>query len=390
MEARLAKSERPRRRLVIGLIVLAFVIGLLAVFSIWVKRQALETDNWVDTSAKLLEDEEISDQLALYLVDQLYANIDVQAEVAAALPPRLQPLAGPIAGGIRQAADRGAKNLLDRPKAEQLWEDANRNAHERFVTVIDGDAPDDDITISLATVVQALGDQIGVDVADRLPPDTAELVVIPASDLSNVQDAVKLFKDLVIVLAVLALGLFALAVYLARGWRREALRDVGFAFIAIGIAVLALRSLGGGVVAGSLATTTSVEPAAQNAWTIGTSLLSEGAGAMIFYGLAIIFGAWLAGPGRVASGLRRSLTPLFRDPSVAYPTLLVLLLVLFWWAPTEGFRRLPISILIIALLVGGFELLRRKAIRDFPDETWEKTSERWRKSGPFGRRASGD
>ncbi|MDP9228106.1 MAG: hypothetical protein M3M99_03515 [Actinomycetota bacterium] len=386
----MAKSERPRRRLVIGLIVLAFVIGLLAVFSIWVKRQALETDNWVDTSAKLLEDEEISDQLALYLVDQLYANIDVQAEVAAALPPRLQPLAGPIAGGIRQAADRGAKNLLDRPKAEQLWEDANRNAHERFVTVIDGDAPDDDITISLATVVQALGDQIGVDVADRLPPDTAELVVIPASDLSNVQDAVKLFKDLVIVLAVLALGLFALAVYLARGWRREALRDVGFAFIAIGIAVLALRSLGGGVVAGSLATTTSVEPAAQNAWTIGTSLLSEGAGAMIFYGLAIIFGAWLAGPGRVASGLRRSLTPLFRDPSVAYPTLLVLLLVLFWWAPTEGFRRLPISILIIALLVGGFELLRRKAIRDFPDETWEKTSERWRKSGPFGRRASGD
>ena len=55
--------------------------------------------------------------------------------------------------------------------------------------------------------------------------------------------------------------------------------------------------------------------------------------------------------------------------------------MLFWWAPTEGFRRLPISLLIIALFVVGFEFLRRQAVREFPDETWEQGSERWRDAG---------
>ena len=40
-------------------------------------------------------------QLAMYLIDQLYANVDVQAELADTLPPRLQPLAGPAAGACR-------------------------------------------------------------------------------------------------------------------------------------------------------------------------------------------------------------------------------------------------------------------------------------------------
>ena len=48
--------------------------------------------------------------------------------------------------------------------------------------------------------------------------------------------------------------------------------------------------------------------------------------------------------------------------------------MLFWWAPTEGFKRLPISLLIIALFVVGFEFLRRQAVREFPDETWEQGS----------------
>ena len=63
---------------------------------------------------------------------------------------------------------------------------------------------------------------------------------------------------------------------------------------------------------------------------------------------------------------------------IGYAALAAVLLVLFWWAPTEGFNRLPISILIIALFVVGFEFLRRQAIREFPDETWEKGSQRWR------------
>jgi hypothetical protein len=46
-------------RIVTALLVVATLIAFLAVFSIWVNRQALNTDNWVDTSGKLLRNDEI-------------------------------------------------------------------------------------------------------------------------------------------------------------------------------------------------------------------------------------------------------------------------------------------------------------------------------------------
>jgi hypothetical protein len=369
------------------MIVFATIIGFLAVFSIWAKRQALETDNWVDTSSKLLEDEAIRTQLATFIVDELYANVDVQGEIAAALPPRLQPLAGPAAGGIRQIADELANDALQRPKVQQAWEEINRTAHEKFITFVEDDS-NEAVTLDLGTIVEQVGTEAGIDVAAKLPPDAGQIEVIPADDLSGAQKAVNLIQKLAVVLAVLAILLFALAIYLAKGWRRVALRSVGFSFILIGVAILFVRSIGGNYVVSTLSSTATVEPAVQDTWDIGTSLLSDGGGAMIFYGIVILLGAWLAGPGGIATSVRRTLAPGLERRSVGYGALLLLLLLLFWWSPTEGFHRLPISILIIALFVLGFEVLRAQAIREFPDETWEKGSERMRNAGQsvLGRR----
>jgi hypothetical protein len=64
-----------------ALTVLASILGFLAVFSVWAERQLLETDTWTETSTEMLEDEAIKVSVADYLVDQLYANVDVQAEL---------------------------------------------------------------------------------------------------------------------------------------------------------------------------------------------------------------------------------------------------------------------------------------------------------------------
>ena len=40
------------------LVVLASFLAFLAIFTGWVDRQVLDTDEWVDTSGRLLEDEE--------------------------------------------------------------------------------------------------------------------------------------------------------------------------------------------------------------------------------------------------------------------------------------------------------------------------------------------
>src|SRR3954468_14075514 len=115
---------RPRahRKLVAAILVVATLLGLLSVLSIWVKRQALETDTWTATSTKLLENEKVNEALSAYLVETLYANVDVQGELEGALPPAAKALAGPAGGG----ATGGAPSRLP-PKR---WRDRRRRASE--------------------------------------------------------------------------------------------------------------------------------------------------------------------------------------------------------------------------------------------------------------------
>src|SRR5215211_3673578 len=130
-------KAREHHKLVVALVAVAALLGFLATFAVWANRQLLETDTWTNTSSKLLENPEIRSQVADYMVDTLYANVDVQTELQAALPPRLQPLAGPAAAGIRQLATQLANRALERPRVQQLWEDANRTAQQTLLRVVE-------------------------------------------------------------------------------------------------------------------------------------------------------------------------------------------------------------------------------------------------------------
>jgi hypothetical protein len=367
---------RGHRKLVVAMIAIGALIGLLAVFAVWAQRQLLEEDTWVDTSTELLEDDEIRDTLATFMVDALYENVDVQAVLEQRLPPDLQQLAGPASAGLRQLTDTASKEALQRPRVQDTWENLNRSAHKRLIALVEDDSGEP-VTLDLGEIVTQVGEENGLDVADRIPPDAAEIEVLPANKLSTAQDAVKLLKGLAIVLTLLALLLWALAVYLARGWRREALRAVGFAVLVVGVATLVIRGLAGNAVTDSLASTASVEPAVANTWEIGTSLLADSGTALLFYGLIILIGTWLAAPGRAARDARRAITPVLERRSVAYAVLGLILLLLFWWSPTPGLERLPTALILIALSIAGLEGLRHVAVRDFPEETWEGASSRW-------------
>ncbi|MGZ5331028.1 MAG: hypothetical protein ACXWFH_06955, partial [Solirubrobacterales bacterium] len=266
-------GRRQRRGLVFALIVVASLIAFLAVFSIWAKRQMLETDSWVETSTELLEDEEIRDQLSIFITDAIYANVDVQGELESRLPPDLKPLAGPAAGGIRELIDRGADEALQRPRVQEAWETINRAAHEKLIEVVEENS-NEAVTLDLGDIVAQVGSEAGIDVAGKIPPEAGQIEVLPPDELSTARKAVNLIEGLAVVLTLLAIALFGLAIYLARNRRRETLRAVGLAFIAVGLAVALARSLAGDLVVDALASTASVEPAVQDTWEIGTSMLS--------------------------------------------------------------------------------------------------------------------
>jgi hypothetical protein len=389
------KKARQRRGLVTGLIVLASLIGILAVFAVWANRQLLETDTWTDTSGKLLEDEDIRTAVGGFLVDQLYANVDVQAELQQRLPPQAAGLAGPLSGGLRELADRAALEALQRPRVQQLWEEANRRAHQKLIDVVEGNSDvlkttNGAATLDLGALLKQISARSGIggNLAGKLPPDAAQITIVRSDQIGFAQDAVRILRDLAIVLTALTLVLFALAVYLARGWRRVALRSVGVAFVVIGLTVLVARSLAGSAVVGALTTTPSVEPAANSAWEIGTSLLRAGAVAMVGYGVVIILAAWLAGPSRAATTLRRGLAPYLRERPVAYTSLAVIVLLVLWWNPTPGTSRVLPTLVLIALLVAGLEALRHLTLREFPDAERGELSAALREAVGSRRRAS--
>lgn len=359
-------------RILIGLGVLFTV---LAIFAVWAERQALDTDEWVETSSELLEDPEIQARLTDFLVDELFTNVDVQALVAEQLPPAAEPLAGPATGALRQAATEIAGRALDSAVVQAAWQEANRAAHEVLIAVVEDqgevvETAGGTVTLQLRPLVEQIGERLGIgaDVADKLPEDAAELEILQSDELAAAQDIAALIRGLAIVFSVLAIGSFALAIYLARDRRRLEVLWVGLGFVAAGIIVYALRSVVGGGVVDSLAETEAAKPAVENAWSISTSLMTSIANTVIIWGILFVIGSWIASPTKSGTAVREALAPILRErPGIVYGLVFVVFLIDLATSPALGLRTLITGLLLYGLVAFGVAALRRITAEEFPD-----------------------
>jgi hypothetical protein len=196
-----------------------------------------------------------------------------------------------------------------------------------------------------------------------------EVVVMKSSQLSGLQDLVSALRNLGFVLPVLALVLYMAALYLAKGWRREALMAAGGGILAATLLTLLARRLLGSAVVDSVTSSDAVKPAVSAVWDIISAGLRERALFVLVIGLAFIGGGALAGPGRHEVAVRRFLAPYLRDrPGVVYAVLAVVFLVWLAFLPTINNAGQVIVIVILAgLAVVGIEILRRQTAREFPD-----------------------
>ncbi len=197
------------------------------------------------------------------------------------------------------------------------------------------------------------------------------------------QDASSLVRHLPIVLTLLVLLLYGLAVYLAGPRRRQALRSVGFGFLIAGVLALLLRQFAGNAVTDALASDEAVKPAVEAAWDIGTSLLVTVAISVIAFGILVVIAAWLAGPTRIASSLRREAAPyLCEQRGATYVVVGVVFLILVLWAPVVAFHK-PIGLILLAvLMVLGTEALRRQTAVEYPDAGFGGSGDRLRAAAP--------
>jgi hypothetical protein len=371
-----AVPSRRRRVVVWVLIAAATLLAFASALTVWVHRQALDTNAVTKASTQMLENDQVRGALSMYLVDQVYDNVNVSQTLSARLPKQLQPLAAPLAGGLRQLSVQAANQMLQRPRVQQLFAKAVHDAHAAFIRIINGNAKSLASTggivyLDLKPLLAQLADQIGIGkrLVAKLPPSAGRIEVMKQSQLDAIQTGAKVIKALTIFLAIVVLGLYALAVYLARGFRRPTLRNVGVAFVIVGVVLLVVRRVAGNMLVDSLSSGNIQQPA-RNVWLIASSLLSDLAWAFVGYGLLVAFAAVLAGPTRPAVWIRRALAPALRDHvGLVYTAVGILYLLLVLWAPTR-LQTTWYWVIVFAALIGvGVEIFRRQTIKEFPIET---------------------
>jgi hypothetical protein len=370
---------RGRRRVVRGLVILGSVLAFLSVFGIWTERQALNTDDWVGTSGRLLENETIREQLGEYLVDQLYENVDVRKELEEILPDDTKELAGPAAGGLRQVAGQGAEKVLETSTAQELWEEANRTAHEQLLAVLENEkeaisTDEGTVSLNLGQLVTNLAEQVGIgeSLADKLPADAAQIEILKSDELKTAQDVAIAIKGLALLLSILTFLCFGAAIYLSREGRWVTVLLSGVGLIAAGFAVVVTRQIAGGIVVDQLVKTESVKPAGEAAWSIGTSLMTSIATTVIVVGVLFLIAGWLASPTSGARATRRYLAPTLRQHTAyVYAGLGVLVGFYFLTGPSQGLRSFLTTLVVAAMAAFGIHELRRQTEEEYPEASYD-------------------
>jgi uncharacterized membrane protein YqjE len=370
-----AKESKRRGRSVAAwiVLVLAALLLLLSAFAIWVNRVALNTEVFVDTSTELVEDDEIRGAVSTRAVDELYASVDVAALLEERLPDDFQNLSGPAAAGLRQASYQVVDRALERPVFQRLWAFSLEESHETLVQVLEGGGDrvtteEGVVTLDLRPLVLETAERIGIrdQVEDRLPADAGRIEVLRSDELDTAQSVFQLLKTLAWLLPLLAIGAFALAVWLA-GDRRRALRRVGITLIVVGVAGLLASRVAGNYVVNSLVADTENRAAADNAWDILSDLLRSSFWGLAVIGVLFLVAAWLAGPGRRALEARRFIAPVVRERVWAYAGLAVVALVLLLTGAVNDFARLVAVLVVISLGALWIERTRKQTLREFPD-----------------------
>jgi hypothetical protein len=366
------KHPGRRRWATRGLVILAALLLVIGALGVWVRRVVLDTPTWTDTSGQVLQDPVVQQTLSTYLVDQLYDNVDITAQVQAVLPEAAKPLAAPAAAGLREFADRAALRALQSPRVQTLWEAANRQASGALIKTVEGggdnvSTTNGQVVLNLQPVTDQIANRTGIGsrLTGAIPPSAGQIVILKSNQLKTVQDAANVLRVIGEVVIVLVVLIFALAVWLAPD-RRWAVRTCAFGMLGAALALILIRRVLGGQIIDSVVASDSVRPAAHRVWWIATEQLRLITTTLLAVGLIGLLGAILAGAGRRATAVRGALAPYLREPAIAYGVLALVVLLLLAWGPTPAARNWLTVLILIALAVLGLEALRRQTAEEFP------------------------
>ena len=370
------------------LIVVSTVVLLIAALTVWVKRQVLDTGNFTASTTEVMRNPKVQSALATFLVDQIYENVDVKADLQKQLPKNLKGLAGPASAALNDYGTRAAIRLLGTDAVINLVEAATRLAHTEFLRIVD-DKPGagQKVYLQLRPVVLKLAARLGLEdqAAAKLPADAGQFLVLDDTNgtISTVRQSVKLVRALSLFLLLVVVALYVAAIWTARGWRREAILRCGVGVLVVGLLLFVIRHVLQGVLLDALVGQRPARPAVSAAYLVLTQLLMASAWTAVAVGLITVSLAFLAGPSRSARAFRTFAAPgLVRLPWIAWGLDGAAILLILIAAPIDDWNKLISRLVTFAVIIGLTEMIRRRAAEEHPDGGWhwEGVDRPWRRT----------
>jgi hypothetical protein len=310
----------------IVLIVLGCILGPVAVLGVWAGNEVSDTGRWVATVEPLIHDPAIQNVLTDKITAQITSRLNLTGTINQAsaqlnskgltrISSLLTTFGPQISSAVTGFIHSTVHTVIASPAAAKIWVQVNTVAHRSLVQVLSGqgngaiNTSNGQITLNLGPFIAVVKQDLiehGFALASNIPPVSPTVALFQANDLGKAQAGYRLIKTLKIVLPILALGLLAAGVYVARKRRRAligATLGLAASMVVLAIGLLIARS----IYLNSVPPTVLPGDAAAAAFDAMVYFIRVGLRVVLAVALVIAIGAFITGPSRAAIQTRSAM-----------------------------------------------------------------------------------
>jgi hypothetical protein len=274
-------------------LVLAVLVGVVAVASVWANDQLLDPGGWSAVSGRLLKSHEVRHRVAFFLGDEVVADTEAQLDAAGE-----EATAAVVMPPLRAQSTELAERVMATPRFAAIWRTANGAGHRALLRAVDdkgnGHAVVVDLTPALRQIADVLDEEglareLGAsDLAGQVEPGAGRITVLEAQELHRARDAVGVVRHLTLPATIALIVLYVAAFVLGRRRLPRTFLLVGLALAATGGLALLLRAFAGHQIVDGLLGAGADRDAANAAWRVITSEIADLAGLAIGIGAAAV------------------------------------------------------------------------------------------------------
>ncbi|MBN2169192.1 MAG: hypothetical protein JW738_08100 [Actinobacteria bacterium] len=312
------KDGKFRSFVVWSLIILASICAFGSSLVIWINITTLNTENFVNTVAPLVQDDAVAKAVSIKAVDMMWNAYNLEGKIeesATFLPKEYQFLSEPVSAGAKTAAQMAGEEILKSNQFQSVWREVIKEAHSTGMRALRDEGPvaisqEGEAVLDLdALIGEIKTDLVGMGLTflkDVKVEGVGEVVLFRSEQLGSAKIGIDTIEVLCWLLPILALALFIAAILISLDNRKALMRSgVGLA-IAMGIVLISLWV--SKVVTLSRLSTVNSE-AVNVIWNHLESGLKWIDLSLLIFGVVVIIGCMIAGPSKWAVKLRGLFKP---------------------------------------------------------------------------------